>query len=68
MKYRIGLFILFLICGLAWAFTVDTAEQWGVIGTTYIIGLTVLFLLIALLLRGNERLRKYFHVLFAFLL
>lgn len=63
-SYRLGLFILFLMCGLS--IFVAPIFIPGDIVTIYVVGLTVLFLLSATLLRGNKRLRKYFHVLFAF--
>jgi len=61
---RLGLFTLFLICGLS-IFVAPTFIP-GDFGTIYITGLTVLFLLSAMWLRSNERLHKYFQVFFAF--
>jgi len=62
--YRLGLFALFFVCGLS-IFVAPNFIQGGV-ETIYIIGLTILFLLSAIWLRSNERLREYFQVFFAF--
>ena len=66
--YRFGRFILFLICGLLLFFVSVTFSDMISKNTAVIlrIGLTIAFLACALLLRRNERLKKYWLVFFAF--
>jgi len=64
MLYRIGLFSLFLMCGLS--IFVPPIFMTGDAKTIYRIVIPTLFLLSAVLLRGNKHLEKYFAVFFAF--
>ncbi len=54
--YRLGLFLLFLLCGVAFALQVGgTATEWGTLGMIYIVALPVVFLVVTILLHMNER-------------
>jgi len=64
MFYRIGLFGLFLMCGLS--IFVPPIFISGDIKTIYKIATPTLFLLSAALLHRNKHLEKYFQVFFAF--
>ncbi len=63
-RRRIGLFVLFLLCGLL-IFVADDFLKNG-IRLIFEIGITIVFLLLALWLRTNEQRSKYFQVTFAF--
>ncbi|MFX1259176.1 MAG: lysostaphin resistance A-like protein [Promethearchaeota archaeon] len=68
LKNRVGLFLLFLACGLLAIGPV----QWGniqlpmVLNTVYKIGIPLIFLVISLLLYRNERFHKFWKLFFAF--
>ena len=68
LKYQLGLFLLFLVCGLLAIGPI----QWGNIGLTptlksiYKIGIPLIFLLISLFLYRSERFQKFWKVIFAF--
>jgi len=64
MLSRLGLFALFLMCGVS-IFAHPMFIPGG-LQIIYRIGLPILFLLVAALSNRNEHLKKYFHVLFAF--
>ena len=64
LNRRIGLFALFLLCGLL-IFVADDFLKNG-IRLIFEIGITIAFLLLALWLRTNEQRSKYFQVTFAF--
>ena len=64
MLHRLGLFTLFLMCGLSiW---VPPIFITGDVKTMYKIAIPILFLLSAVLLHRNKYLEKYFQVFFAF--
>jgi membrane protease YdiL (CAAX protease family) len=64
LRQRIGLFALFLLCGLLIFVAGDLLKN--EIQVIFRICLTVTFLLIALWLRKKERIGRYFQVTFAF--
>jgi len=62
--YRLGLFTLFLTCGLS--IFVPSIFMTEDIKTIYKIAIPILFLLSAVLLHRNKHLEKYFQVFYAF--
>lgn len=64
-SHRLGLFALFLICGLLIQ-PIGSVFLEGVVKIAYLIALPIIFFLSALILHRNENLKKYFPVFFAF--
>lgn len=66
--YRLGLFVLFLACGLLVFFVSITFSPKIPTNIEIIvrIGLSALFLAVAIFLRRNERLKKYWQISYAF--